>query len=757
MKKGNFRKLNSVLVMLLLLANIILPSNIIFAKNRIPALSTAPLNSEFIKYQTEKNSELLYKSNLPNVLGMNQDKLGYIPPPTKDFFKIDKKTQISSKGLTSSSLPSKFDLRTIKNKLSPVRDQGNYGSCWAFATYGSLESSLRPSSINDFSEDNLMRTHGYDFTPNDGGNEQMSMAYLSKWSGAISESDDPYNTPNTPTNLKAQKHIQNADYITGTSWDNVKKNIKETLNNKGAIYTSMFYNNYFYDETNKSYFCDYGGFRTNHAVTIVGWDDNYSKNKFNNPWGSIPKNNGAFIIRNSWGSKWGEGGYFYISYEDYYSCLNNMSFNNAEPVNNYSSIYQRDPLGWVSSIGLYTNSCYAANVFTATSNQTLSATGFYTTAPNTCYEIKIYDTVNGGIFSGLKSTKSGTISNMGYHTVQLSTGVQLTSNKKFAVTIKLTTPGYNYPVAFETPLSNYSSNAKANSGESYLSTNGSTWYDLVSDYGLTNSNVCIKAFTKTVSTPVQKVLVTFNSQGGSKVTSKTTHYNSLITAPVTPSKTGYAFGGWYKEVGCLNAWNFTTNKVTSNITLYAKWITIPGIPTSVKASSSSYNSIKVSWRAVASASGYEVYKSTSAAGANTSRYATTATSYNSTGLTTNSTYYYKVRSYRMVGTVKVYGVCSAVISARPIPASPTNVKAARISSRSIKLTLSGVTGASGYEVYRATSSTGSYSLLTRTTYKYYTNSKLTTGRTYYYKIKSYRTVGRTRVYSNWSAVVHARP
>ena len=111
----------------------------------------------------------------------------------------------------------------------------------------------------------------------------------------------------------------------------------------------------------------------------------------------------------------------------------------------------------------------------------------------------------------------------------------------------------------------------------------------------------------------------------------------------------------------------------------------------------------------------------------------------------------------MVGTVKVYGSFSSVISSRPLTAIPTNVKAVRISSRSIKLTWSGVTGASGYEIYRATSGTGSYSLLTRTTYKYYTNSSLITGRTYYYKMRSYRTVGKTRVYGNWSAVVHAKP
>ena len=261
---------------------------------------------------------------------------------------------------------------------------------------------------------------------------------------------------------------------------------------------------------------------------------------------------------------------------------------------------------------------------------------------------------------------------------------------------------------------------------------------------------------KVISAPT--VLVSFNSQGGSAVTSKTANYNSTITAPAAPTKTGYTFGGWYKEAGCLNAWNFTTNKVTANTTLYAKWtIAAPGIPTSLKAVSSSYNSINTSWGGVTGASGYEVYRATSSKGSYSLISRTAAKSYNNTGLTTNSNYYYKVRAYRMVGTAKVYSGFSTTISSKPIPATPTNVKATRISSKSIKLTWSAVTGANGYEVYRATSSTGTYSLLSRMSYSYYTNSGLITGKTYYYKMRSYRNVGKIRVYSNWSVVVHAKP
>ena len=70
---------------------------------------------------------------------------------------------------------------------------------------------------------------------------------------------------------------------------------------------------------------------------------------------------------------------------------------------------------------------------------------------------------------------------------------------------------------------------------------------------------------------INNYTATFNSQGGSAVISKGADYNSVITAPAAPTKTGYTFSGWYKEAGCLNAWNFIIDKITTDKTLYAKW------------------------------------------------------------------------------------------------------------------------------------------------------------------------------------------
>ncbi|MEI2356295.1 InlB B-repeat-containing protein, partial [Mesobacillus zeae] len=256
---------------------------------------------------------------------------------------------------------------------------------------------------------------------------------------------------------------------------------------------------------------------------------------------------------------------------------------------------------------------------------------------------------------------------------------------------------------------------------------------------------------------INRYSVTFNSQGGTQVAGQTINFNSTVSTPAAPKKTGYTFGGWYKEASCIHQWDFSKETVKENTTLYAKWIPNPAKPSSPKATSVSYNSIKISWIGVSGANGYEVDRATSSTGTYSYVGTTSSTSYTNTGLTTNKTYYYKVRTYRLVGSSKVYGNYSGVVSAKPVPSIPANLKAARYSSSSIKLTWSKVSGATGYQVYRATSKTGTYSYVKGTTSSSYINTGLTKKKTYYYKIRAYRTVGKTKVYSGWTTIVSAMP
>ncbi len=262
-------------------------------------------------------------------------------------------------------------------------------------------------------------------------------------------------------------------------------------------------------------------------------------------------------------------------------------------------------------------------------------------------------------------------------------------------------------------------------------------------------------------------------------------YNSVkLTWSTVAGAGGYevyratSTGGTYTKLITTTALNYTNTGLVTGRTYYFKvraYRTVNGVKvyggysavrsakpalgtaTLSSAASAGYSSVKLIWSAVAGAGGYEVYRAASAGGVYAKVMTTTSLSYTNTGLATGTTYYYKVRAYRTVGGVKVYGGYSAVKSAKPVLATPTSVKAARASASSVKVTWGAVTGAGGYEVYRATSSSGVYAMLITTAALNYTNTGLVTGRTYYYKVRAYRTVSGVKVYGGYSAVVPARP
>ena len=201
----------------------------------------------------------------------------------------------------ASYLPASYDLRD-EGRVTPVRNQGPNGSCWAFATYGSAESVLLPRESTDFSEKNLRNTHGYDWGPKDGGNCRISAAYLARWSGPISERDEPYDPYDfsSPAYVKPVKELESAMYIPDVRNANDTATLKRAIMEYGAAYTTVNGNEYytnFYTMGHNNYGNGWG----NHAVTIVGWDDNYSANNFK--WGA--PGNGAWLVKNSWGTGWG--------------------------------------------------------------------------------------------------------------------------------------------------------------------------------------------------------------------------------------------------------------------------------------------------------------------------------------------------------------------------------------------------------------------------------------------------------------------
>lgn len=421
----------------------------------------------------------------------------------------------------------KFSLKSLIPNNLDIRNQKQTGRCWAFATLSSLETNL--AMINgdttkyDFSEmhmdyytsktflNNEINEHGFNREVGSGGSSFISIPYLTNGSGAIDEIDLPFENHEDPIELSRIKNKKVTSQVYDTKeWptytkeqgntEEVKNSIKSFVKTYGTVYVGIHgaqRNSDYCNNDTGALYCDNATIcPVDHAVSIIGWDDDYAVSNFNPK--HVPTSPGAWIIRNSWGEKeeytyeefkqmlWevsdirealisnniteanqipdsimeniatqlgynvengkvyqsvGDHGLYYISYEDINIYSSMLGIEKSANKIDYDKIYQRNFYGYSSCVPLNISKAYIGEIFNRDTEDTEYLNQVSLDVLETC-TCKVYVNPNGASLSkdnlqpvALKAGESETF-DAGYHTLEFANPVELKENS-FAVVIEI--------------------------------------------------------------------------------------------------------------------------------------------------------------------------------------------------------------------------------------------------------------------------------------------------------------------------------
>ena len=444
---------------------------------------------------------------------------------------------IPSNNRGDSSIPSSYDLRNDIT-LPPVRNQNPYGACWAHATIAALEIAMIKNGMADetvdlselqlvnssytASRDPLGNLDGDDTVisgnnPLDiGGNAFCASKVLNRWSAGADENVMKYAEDAafvrdggefTDDFYYGLNEVRLSEYYI-LNKENLNE-IKRMIIRYGCGVTAFFHDESFVNNTTGAIFSNKYD-TTNHEIAVVGWDDNYSRENFSSS--AKPLNDGAWLIRNSWGKRGGQNGYYWISYEDT-SIDSEWSFFNVKPADAYDRNYQYD--GNFSIADTPTPNG-VANIYTAVSHEYIKAVNLnfeYNT--NALCEFRVYKNPSSDKTFVKNDTPvyQGTFTTTypGIYTTELKTPVEVNEGDEFAVYYKILScdedEGY-YSCAVTTDWG-WANNIEEVSGRSYyISQNG---YSTALD-----ADFRIKAFT--VSADIDTPDNFTSSLSGSEVT-----------------------------------------------------------------------------------------------------------------------------------------------------------------------------------------------------------------------------------------------
>ena len=503
-------------------------------------------------------------------------------------------------------------------KALKVKNQGSTEQCWAFSVTTQLESYMLKTYNKDVEysprhlEYSTAKTFldgtnpkAYNREVNSGGNFFQAYGYLASGAGPILESDMPFVNTSAKiylseisgkevqaqlvehkvfTPIYKEKNGNSITYTNGqTDEDRVvytsnqittfRNEIKSHIKQYGAVgsMTAIKSHKFFNDPTNylnsKTYNCDDSNTQADHAIVIVGWDDNYDKSNFNEE--HRPLNNGAWIVQNSYGTEredaYGnkvsvfDNGLVYISYEDF--LIERAIFGLVKVEDKgYDNIYQYDNLGENAVLPVKSSQAYAANVFEKTEDtEYITQVGIYLNGlKNYTYEIYINNEDDSLELGKLKKVKTISNTDSSYMAVKLDQPIKIEGDK-FVIAVKYSNGSNISDVPVEgritTKWSDSWNTATSNYKESYVSTDAIEWSDMkdINVTGIDNINACIKAFTNTT---VDLTLYSSNYT--------ITDGFILGVSPSTDSKT---FKSKLTSIGSIKIYTSNNKEVTTNQTI----------------------------------------------------------------------------------------------------------------------------------------------------------------------------------------------
>jgi len=411
---------------------------------------------------------------------------GFIPPPMDlSHLKGDRMPEGAG---AAALLPSQWDWRD-QGVVTSVKNQGVCGSCYAFAALGNVESELLIDGAGsyDFSENNAKECSWND--PSCAGGDYYMLASLFSQQGTVLESCDPYVDSDVDCNETCPhvKTLLDWRIISGDAVPDTEVLKSYVYTTASPVYTSIYAGDGDAWETefgsyDGSYTLYYPGTETpNHAVLIVGWDDSLAHDG----------GTGGWIVKNSWGTSWGDSGYFTIAYGSASIGQYSSFMHDWQDYDSDGSIMYYDEGGWTHMVSYDSTTGWGLCKFFPASNTYATRVEFWTTDRTTDVDAYIYDSFDGATPGNLLwSSPDHSFNEAGYHGVEVNPPLAVTSGDDVIAVVKFTNADSLNPVAIDLE-------GPHETQRTYTSGDGSTWED-EGGYG---DDVAIRLRTSGVSVP----------------------------------------------------------------------------------------------------------------------------------------------------------------------------------------------------------------------------------------------------------------